>query len=86
MSEFGGVPERWKEEGIYVHGRELVKVGDEVEAIGDVLGVITRGTRLRVDELIVEPNGQQRGFTRRLGFVGIDGIFNPKRFIKVKVE
>lgn len=81
--QFGGVPERWKEEGIFVHRRCRVKVGDEVEAIRTVLKVIAKGTRLRISNVIVEPDDNDRGFKKGLQFDGVDGVFNPNRFIKV---
>ena len=83
MSRFGGVPEQWKKEGIYVHGRDLVHPGDTVEAIRDVLGVIGKGTRLKIKALIVEPNDPERGFIKRLEFEGVEGVFNPNRFRKI---
>jgi len=80
----GGFPEKFKEDGIFVHGREIVKVGDYVEAIGDVeSGKITKGTKLEVAEIIIEPKGNERGFEKLLKFKGIDGDFSPKKFKKV---
>jgi len=81
--QFGGVPERWKEDGIFVHRRDRVKVGDEVEAIRTVLKVIEKGTRLRISKIVVEPDDNDRGFKTGLEFEGINGVFNPKRFIKI---
>lgn len=81
--EFGGFPEKFKEGGLIVHGLEKVVVGDTVEAIADVAGIIPKGTRLRVTELIVEPRDEKRGFTKRLQFEGYEGDFNPQRFRKV---
>jgi hypothetical protein len=83
MTVYAGVPERFKTEGIFVHGRDRVVVGDEVEAIRNVLGVIQRGARLKICDLIVEPNVGRRGFVKKLLFEEVDGEFNPQRFRKV---
>jgi hypothetical protein len=56
MSHFRGVPEKWKKEGIFVHGRETVCIGDTVEAIRNVKGVIVKGTRLIISNLLIFPN------------------------------
>lgn len=79
------VPEKLKTEGIFVHHQERVHAGDTVEAIRNVAGCIKEGTRLRIADVFVEPNGNQRGFEKRLCFSEFpDDDFNPKRFRKVK--
>ena len=83
MDRFRGVPQKWKEEGIFVHNRETVCIGDTVEAIRTVQGIIQKGTRLKIADLLVFPNWNDRGFKKRLKFNGIDGEFNPQRFRKV---
>lgn len=87
MSKYRGVPEKFKSEGIFVRGMERVIPGDRVKAIRNVEGSIetlTRGFQYRVADLIVEPNGNVRGFEKRLKLEGYKGDFNPKRFRKVE--
>lgn len=76
----GGVPERMKQEGVFLHYQDLGKVGDEVEAISNVNGVLEKGQRFVVDEVIVEPYGDKRGFYKRIKLKGFESEFNPKRF------
>ncbi len=86
MAKFGGVPERFKAEGIFVSGMDRVLPGDWVEAKRAVEGTIEtleKGVLYQVASLIVEPNGNFRQFSKRLSLVGHQGDFNPKRFKKV---
>ena len=77
---FKHVPERRLEEGIFVHKQERARVGSTVEAIRTVAGRITKGTRLRIANILVEPR-VTRGFQIRLQFDEFPGEeFNPKRF------
>ncbi|NTU98504.1 hypothetical protein HGA64_00640 [Candidatus Falkowbacteria bacterium] len=79
----GGIPEKFMKEGVYAHYKELVKVGDIVEAIRDVNdGEIPRGTKVRITEIIVDPKENLRGFEKRIRVEGYEGDYNPKRFKK----
>ncbi|MDD4319153.1 MAG: hypothetical protein PHW10_02415 [Candidatus Peribacteraceae bacterium] len=81
------VPERLMADGIFVHKQERVRVGDEVETLRTVAGCIVKGTRLRIAGILVEPRGNQRGFSKRLQFEEFPGEdFNPKRFAKVPLN
>lgn len=84
---FRGVPEAFKTKGVFVKGRVRVLPGDEVEAIGDVRGLVAKGTRVVVAEILVEPSGEGRGagFDKSISFVGYEkeGGFNPSKFRKV---
>ncbi len=83
MAKFGGYPEKFRQEGVRVHGPDIVKVGDEVESIRFVMGIIPKGTRLKIADILITPNGNTRGFIKRLIFDEYEGEFNPNRFIKV---
>lgn len=73
--------------GIFVHGQERVVVGDGVEALRMVQGIIPKGTRLRVMALITGPRDTVRGFEGRLKFMEFpDEDFNAKRFRKVPLD
>ncbi len=81
---FAGVPERFRQEGVIAHYRELVRVGDIVEAICDVKnGEVPRGTQAKITEIIIEPNPNKRGFLKRIRVEGFEGEYNPQRFKKV---
>jgi len=83
----GGVPERFKEEGVFAHYKELVRIGDVVEAIREVNnGEIPRGTRVKITDIIIDPKPNVRGFEKRIKVEGYDGDFNPKRFKRVAAE
>ena len=63
----GGVPERFKEEGVFAHYKELIRIGDIIEAIRDVNGgKMPRGTRVKITDIIVEPKPNVRGFAKRI--------------------
>ena len=79
----GGHPERMKAEGLKVHYNELAKIGDTVEALADVQGKIPKGTKLVVTDIIIIPNGNDRGFVKQFVFEGVVGEFNPQRFKKI---
>ncbi len=80
----GGVPEKFKEEGVYVHYKEKVQVGDMVEAIKNVMdGEIPKGTKAKILDIIIEPNPNVRGFLKRIKLEGFKGEYNPKRFKKI---
>ena len=80
----GGFPEKFKAEGIFVRGQEKVKIGDFVEATVDMeKGKIPKGTILEIEDVVVEPRGNERGFDKWLKFKGIDGDFNPRKFHKI---
>jgi hypothetical protein len=85
-SHLGGVPERFRQEGIKAHYSELVRTGDIVEAIRDIGGgEISRGMKAKIIEVVVTPNlNGKRGFTKRIRLEGFEGDFNPQRFKKVK--
>ncbi|NCP66816.1 hypothetical protein GW756_00720 [bacterium] len=83
MAQFGGVPERFKEHGLRVRNFRQVVPGDWVEAKRDVEGTIEtlkKGVSYQVVQLLVEANGNDRQFVKRLKLVGHKGDFNPKRF------
>lgn len=81
---YRNVPERRRENGVRVHKLETVIIGDKVEAIRFVQGMISKGTRLKISDILVEPRGNQRGFEVRLVFSEFPGEdFNPKRFRKI---
>ncbi|MDE2311602.1 MAG: hypothetical protein KGJ93_00725 [Patescibacteria group bacterium] len=76
----GGHPERMRQEGIKVHYNQLAKIGDMVEAIAEVRGQMLKGTRLKIADIIIRLNGNERGFLKRLVFENVPGEFNPQRF------
>lgn len=83
----GGVPERFKEEGVFAHYKELIRVGDIIEAICDVNdGEIPRGTQVKIMGIIINPKPNDRGFEKRIKVEGYSGDYNPKRFKKVNEE
>jgi len=74
------VPERRLAEGVFVHGQERAHVGDRVEATSFVAGKIAKGTRLCIENILIEPR-VTRGFEIRLKFQEFpEDEFNPKRF------
>jgi hypothetical protein len=85
LTNFGGIPEKFKREGVFVHYGELVKIGETVETIRNVMGgVLPKGTKYTVKDIYIDPNGNNRGFTKRIELEGVEGLFNPKRFKKIK--
>lgn len=80
----GGVPERMKEEGVFLHYQDLGKVGDEVVAVTNVDGKLEKGMQFTIQEIIIEPYGDKRGFYKRIKLKDMQGDFNPKRFKLVK--
>lgn len=76
----GGVPERMKQEGVFLHYQDLGKIGDEVETLSSVNGVLEKGQQFVIEEIIIEPYGDKRGFYKRIRLKGVDGEFNPKKF------
>jgi hypothetical protein len=84
IPDLGGIPEKLRREGIFVHYKEIAKIGDTVEAIVNVYGgEIPKGTRLEIEDIIIDPRGNDRGFEKYLKFKGVNGEFNPKKFKKV---
>lgn len=79
----GGFPERFKEQGVFAHNKELIKVGDMVETLVDVKGGIPKGVKAKIVDIIVEPSANERGFYKRIKLEGFDGEFNPKKFRKI---
>jgi len=80
----GGVPEKFKDEGVFAHYKELVRIGDIVEAIRDVKnGEIPRGARVKITDILIDPKPNVRGFAKRIKVEGYAGDYNPKRFKKV---
>ncbi|HHD92516.1 MAG TPA: hypothetical protein ENL06_02755 [Candidatus Portnoybacteria bacterium] len=81
----GGIPEKIKEEGVYVHYREKAKVGDTVEALNNVMdGEIPKGTTGKITEIVIEPTPNVRGFLKRIKIEGFEGEYNPKKFKKLE--
>jgi hypothetical protein len=83
LPNLGGVPERFKSEGVFAYNRELVKIGDVVEALVNIQGGVPKGFQGVIKDVIVEPLGNERGFHKRIKFNGIAGEFNPKKFKKI---
>jgi hypothetical protein len=79
----GGVPERFKQEGVFAHNKELIKVGDTVESLVDSKTGIKKGGFAKIIEIIVEPSTNERGFYKRIKLEGFEGEFNPKKFKKI---
>ncbi len=85
MSQYGGVPERFKQEGIKVSGNSLARIGDFVEAISFVGGLVPRGTRSKILDILVEPNQNVRGFTKRIEIAAYPGQYlPPQRFKRIE--
>ena len=77
----GGVPEKFKKEGVFVHYKEKAQVGDTVEALNDVLGgEVSKGTKAKITEIIIDPKPNVRGFSKRIKIEGFEGEYNPKKF------
>ena len=86
---YGGVPERFKREGVKVAGNELAKIGDVVVALGDVGDLIHKGEQRKITAIHIEPrvDSDGRGFTKEIELEGFGGArFNPQRFRKVRKE
>lgn len=86
MAKFGGIPEKFKVEGVFVRGMEKVLPGDKIEATRNVEGtleILEKGVLYTVASICIEPNGNFRHFSKRLELKGHEGDFNPKRFRKV---
>ncbi len=82
--KFRGVPESFRKNGIFGYKMVLLRVDDTVEAIRNISGTnIEKGTRTKVREIVIEPNGNTRGFTKRVKLGNHEGDFNPKRFRKI---
>jgi len=80
-----GIPEKFKEEGVFAHYKELVRVGDIIEANCNVNnGEIPLGTKVKIADIIVNPMANIRGFEKRIKLEGYSGDYNPKRFKKVE--
>ncbi len=86
LPNLGGVPERLRSEGLFAHNRELVRIGDTVEALVNVQGGVPKGFQGIIIDLIVEPLGNERGFHKRIKFNGLAGEFNPKKFKKINIK
>ena len=83
---FGGFPERFRENGVFAHNQVLVKIGDKVTAIVNIEGgKISKGTELEIEDIIIGPKDEARGFTKRIKLKGIEGDFNPKNFSKISL-
>ena len=81
---FGGIPERFREEGVFGHYKELIKIGDRVTAIVNIQGnEKLKGAQLIIADIIVDPKTDGKGFTKRIKFLGIEGDYNPKNFKKL---
>ena len=80
MAEFGGLLERWKEQGIRVHGNGLAKIGMMLVAESTVQGKVPKGSTHRLTDISILPKPNQRGFTRMIKIEGYEEWFNPKRF------
>ena len=78
-------PEKLLADGIYVYKQKRVHVGDAVEAIREVAGLISGGTKVRIAKITMEPR-DEFGFEKRLLFSEFpDEEFNPKRFRKLGI-
>src|SRR3989344_2940979 len=78
-TRFGGFPENFRENGVFAHNQVLVKIGDRVQALVDVEGgQIPKGAELEIEDIVIEPKAEARGFSKRIKFKGIEGDFNPK--------
>jgi len=82
----GGVPERFKKEGVKVSGNELAKVGDVVVALHDIdNGLMKKGEQRRITVIHIEPKPNSRGFTKEIELEGMMGErFRPQRFRKAR--
>jgi hypothetical protein len=81
---FGRFPEQFRNEGVFAHGMVLVKIGDKVTGIVNIQGNESlKGAELVIEDIIIEPKSEGRGFTKRIKFMGIEGEYNPKNFKKL---
>ncbi|MEK9161045.1 MAG: hypothetical protein AAB440_03375 [Patescibacteria group bacterium] len=85
---FGGVPERFKEEGVKVSGNTLAKIGDMVVALHDIKGgLMYKGEQRRITDIHIEPKPNSRGFTKVIELEGMIGEhFSPQRFRKAETD
>ncbi len=80
---FRGVPEKFQNEWIFVYKQEKVVAGDMVLAMRNLEGTnIQKWTMYKIEKILISPNGNTRGFTKRLQLEWCPGEYNPKRFRK----
>ncbi|MBY0110766.1 hypothetical protein K2Y00_02065 [Patescibacteria group bacterium] len=84
----GGVPERFKEEGVKVSGNKLAKIGDMVIALHDIQGgLMYKGEQRKITAIHIEPKPHSRGFTKEIELEGMMGErFSPQRFRKAETD
>lgn len=81
--QFRGIPERFKEEGVKVSGNQLAKIGDAIIAEHDVQGLLKKGEPYVISDIFIEPDANQRGFTKEIELEEYPGQrFKPQRFKK----
>ena len=81
------IPERIKDEWVFVHYRAKAKVWDELESIKNISwSDVIKWTRVRVEEIIVTPKPNVRWFDKRIKLAWYEWEFNPKKFKKVELE
>lgn len=82
MSEYRGVPERFKSEGVKISGNSLARIGEKIVAVSFVHGVIPKGTECTISSILIEPKPNSRGFTKRIRIKEYPGEFPPQSFKK----
>ena len=79
--QFGGVPEKFKAEGIKGGDNILIKIDDSVIALRDMRGKICKGQIYKITDIFIEPRGNARGFSKEIELEGFPAEgFNPYRF------
>mgnify|MGYP001350227033 CR=1 FL=1 len=64
---YRGVPEKFIKEGVFGYHKTPILIGDTVEAVRNIQqGRIPINTRVKVINILVEPSGYGRGFTKRI--------------------
>ena len=81
----GGVPERFKKEGIFIHNRQKARIGSRLRARKN-RDSLQPGTILTVKDIIVEARGNERGFDKFLVFEEIKGLYKPGNFELIRED
>jgi len=78
------VPEKIREEGVFVHYRDKAVVWDVLESLRNIFWTeVIKWTRVKVEDILVRPKPNVRGFEKRLKLFWYEWEFNPKRFKKL---
>ncbi len=76
-------PQRLKEEGVFVRGGELVKIGDKVTPFDDTTDGLQKGSKLDIEDIVTEPVAPGKELKKSIKLRGIEGSFDPKIFDKL---